>query len=364
MELARANKNLTKLCASFGILPRIVPSSNFQRDLPLGKHLVQRGHCKAIADEKKPHMKTVIAISERFGHMGRYSGYDRLFPYLEKQAAGSLQLCMIYKEEKRLSYAVRIKNKIAPNEHSGTPYYTHNSYKAERSALRLAKSIGAEMFHIAYLENNYGLPADYRKLRGAKLMATVHQPPSWWRVGPAKPSMVGSLDILCVLDALSREYFSTYLPPERVHFIPHGVDTEFFSPSSRGESEILQCLFVGQWLRDIEMLRRIIDAVTAAKTKVHFHLVYPQEQRFHNWDLYRIASTQRATFYAKLSDIELRETYQKCDLLVIPMIDCTANNGVLEAMACGLPVLSNDKGGIRDYVTDQCAIMGARERTG
>src|SRR5690606_16519952 len=35
----------------------------------------------------------------------------------------------------------------------------------------------------------------------------------------------------------------------------------------------------------------------------------------------------------------------------------TANNVIVEALACGLPVISTDLVGVRDYVTPECALL-------
>jgi glycosyltransferase involved in cell wall biosynthesis len=71
--------------------------------------------------------------------------------------------------------------------------------------------------------------------------------------------------------------------------------------------------------------------------------------------LTRIARQSRVHWHSGLSDEQLRELYRRADLLVLPLVDCTANNALLEAMACGVPILTTDLPGVRDYAQPACA---------
>ena len=59
-------------------------------------------------------------------------------------------------------------------------------------------------------------------------------------------------------------------------------------------------------------------------------------------------------FHSGISEAALIELYQKSDALLVPLVNATANNAVLESLACGTPVISTAVGGIPDYVTTGC----------
>lgn len=305
--------------------------------------------------------KNVLAIRERFSHMGDFSGYDQLFKHLETDHCAEANLISIWKEDKP---ARDIENRIFSKIKSltnGTPYYVLNSFKAELKAFWRLFNNNPDVVHIAYIENNLGLGKWYKKLANSKIIATVHQPPSWWQTGIANPNLVSVLDKLIVLDTHSKEYFSKYLDPEKIHLIRHGVDTNFFKALEKiteGPKPRFNCLFTGQWLRDIELLLSVIKYVNSKKhSQIYFDIVYPVTNQSNNIHLKRFSCLRNTFIYNNLSDVELKKLYQDADIFLIPLIDSTANNSILEAMASGLPIITTPVGGICDYVTDDFAFL-------
>jgi glycosyltransferase involved in cell wall biosynthesis len=61
---------------------------------------------------------------------------------------------------------------------------------------------------------------------------------------------------------------------------------------------------------------------------------------------------QKAIFTGFLSQADLARVYASSDALVFPSITDTFGNVVLEAQACGLPVIVTDKGGPRELMLD------------
>ena len=52
-----------------------------------------------------------------------------------------------------------------------------------------------------------------------------------------------------------------------------------------------------------------------------------------------------------LDDEALRDLYRTASCLLLPLLDASACTAIVEAMACGLPIVSSAVGGTEDYVT-------------
>ena len=61
--------------------------------------------------------------------------------------------------------------------------------------------------------------------------------------------------------------------------------------------------------------------------------------------------------YKDISDAELLNLYQKANVLFLPLLDAIANNVILEALACGLPVITTKLPGTMEYLTEQEGIL-------
>jgi glycosyltransferase involved in cell wall biosynthesis len=152
------------------------------------------------------------------------------------------------------------------------------------------------------------------------------------------------------------------LNEDKIEVIPFGVDIEFFRPLDVYKDEkIFQILSVGYLIerKGFEYLIRAMPHVLKEHEHARLKIIGsgPLESKLKEL-IYELNLGDEVEIVKNVSDEELLMIYNSSDLFVLPsIVDSQGNTeglGVvlLEAMACGLPVVGSDVGGIPDILKD------------
>lgn len=302
-----------------------------------------------------------LLVRETWPWMAQVSGFDPLFAAIERQPEISAK--NIFVPEKEVftppSLAERIIRKIGTQRVMPTYPPAPSPFVAprhEKIGEQLIATMTAELGSTAILsagENQYGgLLSNASAAIRSRLVACFHQPPSWWRLHWRKHGVLDGLKGIVCLSKEQEEYFAAITSASIIP-LRHGVVLDFFTPVELNDGHAPRLLFVGHWLRNLELLEEAMKLIWQTCPEVELDCVIP----FHARDrapFVRMARNSKVRWHAGLSAEELRELYRRATLFFLPLIDCTANNGIVEALACGLPIISTRVGGIVDYVPEDC----------
>jgi glycosyltransferase involved in cell wall biosynthesis len=241
---------------------------------------------------------------------------------------------------------------------SALPLYTHEAWRMEMALCKAADANPPDLIVVEGADEHfYKVAAARSRWPHTRLIGINHQTPGWLRLHQKRLDVAKALDALVVFSSEAKAFWDPILGSGKTHLLHHGVVTEFFCPAAKPAPPAaapLRVIFCGYWLRDFRTLTEVARAVETAGHNIVFDLVVPYKAR-ETESMYRLARSPLVRWHAGLTDEDLRDLYRQSDLVLLPLLDATANNALLEGMACGLPIVATDVGGVRDYVTPEFA---------
>lgn len=277
----------------------------------------------------------VFLIHHRSKHHAANSGYGRLVDFMEAK--------VIYGTPKFPYRLAKIfagfHSKAKGNYNAGSVFKAIELYqflKKNKGEKNIVHFLNGErdIRHLGFFK---------RRFPNTKFVATFHKPPEILKQTIPNPEALQKLDAAIAVGINQVDFLKDWLQLDKVAYIPHGVDTDFFSPDPTVKKKNT-LLFVGQHLRDFDTFNKTVptlaEKVKDLKVNVVIHPAYA----------HKILPHKCINMYTNVGDEQLRNFYQEAALLFLPLLDSTACNSILEAMACGLPIVTSDVGGNRDYL--------------
>ncbi len=281
----------------------------------------------------------VTLYSFSFRHHGRYSSFHRLLRYAE----GCRVIDASFPLGKRLNqtWHERLERRWLRWR--------------ERQLRPVFASVEPQCVHYIYPENSL-FQGDLWKGKHS-LVLTCHQPGESLRQIANNPAFADFFRALreaervVLLASNSLNDYRPFCDPKRLRIIPHGIDVDFFQPPTGAPQRPL-VLTVGNWLRDYDLWAEVAIRLGKKNPEAEFAVTALPATVGAVRTRVEAALGSRVRFLHGLTDLQLRELYRQASVVFLPLMDASANNALLEGMACGVPVLVSDLPAVREYAGD------------
>jgi glycosyltransferase involved in cell wall biosynthesis len=162
--------------------------------------------------------------------------------------------------------------------------------------------------------------------------------------------------LIAVNNSIKEDLVSLYnISPERISVIQNAVDTEFFEPGA-GSAEDNCLVYVGRFARQKGLFEVVRSAreVTKAHPEIKYILVGDGSIKAElQSEIRNLGLEPFFEFPGTIYDRrELLKIYQKASIVLNPSYSETGPLTLLEAMACGKPIITTNTGLAQIYVND------------
>ena len=147
---------------------------------------------------------------------------------------------------------------------------------------------------------------------------------------------------------------------DKVRVVHNGIDIERFSPkrskyfSDMDDMNGTKILYTGRLLA-MKGISTLIDSMKIVLKKEDAHFIFAGDSRIKKSRLKKKLegiSEENYTFMGYVDYEKIEHLYNKVDLFVLPSLTESCPLNILEAMACQLPVVATDVGGIPEIIRE------------
>jgi colanic acid/amylovoran biosynthesis glycosyltransferase len=184
------------------------------------------------------------------------------------------------------------------------------------------------------------------------------------RLTAAYPDLLARASAVhCVCEAVREEAERFGLQRRRAHVIPTAVDAGYFTPNERADADSASLRVVGvgelHWVKGYDDALKAVAMLAAEGVDVSYEIlggdplpgsgrVSDRSRLLHMVE--DLGLERRVRLLGGVSQETVRERLRAADVLLQASLSEGLPNTVLEAMACALPVVVTDCGGLREAV--------------
>lgn len=193
--------------------------------------------------------------------------------------------------------------------------------------------------------------------RGSQVNVAPHNPLRRNMAEGLQQTFACAAVVHCVSENIKQQSLQYGLDPDKAQVIHPAVDPDFFCPSYtvRQNTDTFRVIAVGSlvWVKGYEYALSAIRQLVDRGVPIQFEIVGdgPERQRvlytIHDLDL-----EQHVFVRGRMTPEQVRDRLQQADAFLLSSLSEGISNAVLEAMACGVPVVTTDCGGMREAVSD------------
>lgn len=194
--------------------------------------------------------------------------------------------------------------------------------------------------------------------RGSQLQIAPKNPARAAQVGGLRGTLQRATMIHCVSDAILDQAAALGMDPKKARVIRPAVDPTFFRPLRTDERsrDKFAVISVGNlsWVKGHQYSLESIRLLKERGVPVSFTIVGEgsrQDYQHVRFTVHDLGLEQDVTMLGPADQEEVRNQLRSSDAFLLSSVSEGISNAVLEAMSCGLPVVTSDCGGMREAVT-------------